>query len=146
MAASVLSAAVRASYSALARTRWLSTSSVHVLWQKSAQVTVSEDKRKLTLQCGGEQERRFHGIWLRHNCRCPVCTSVHSNQTTVEFKNLVRDIQVESANISGDQLNIEWSVSGSTVHSGYFPLDWLRDHDYSNPEQDRNNKPLVAVS
>ena len=85
-------------------------------------------------------------MWLRHNCQCPTCTSVHTGQTIVDPKLLVKNLQVESANISGDQLNIEWSVSGSTVHSGYFPLDWLRDHDYSKTEQDRNNKPLVAVS
>ena len=75
-----------------------------------------------------------------------MCTSAHNNQTVVEFKNLVRDIKVESASISGDQLNVEWSVSGRTVHNGSFDLDWLRDHDYSNTEQDHNNKPLVAVS
>ena len=121
--AAVLSAAVRASYSTLTRARWLITSSV--LWQQSgAQVAVSEDRRKLTLQCEGEQERRFHGIWLRHNCRCPVCTSAHNNQTVVEFKNLVRDIKVESASISGDQLNVEWSVMCQEEQCTMAPLIW----------------------
>ena len=43
-------------------------------------------------------------------------------------------------------MNVRWSVSGNTVHTGSFPVEWLRENDYSNPETNRNNKPLVAVS
>ena len=97
--AAVLSAAVRASYSTITRARWLSTSSV--LWQQSgAQVAVSEDRRKLTLQCEGEQERRFHGIWLRHNCRCPVCYSHNDNMSRVSYKQLV-GVELTSAHVKG---------------------------------------------
>lgn len=71
-------------------------------WQQMVQVTVSEDKRKVKLLCEGEQERRLHGIWLRHNCRCPTCTSVHHNQTVVDPKLLHRDLQVESARLNGE--------------------------------------------
>ena len=62
---------------------------------------MSEDGCKLKLLCEGEQERRFHGVWLRHNCRCPVCTSVHTNQTIVNPKDLNKDLKVESADIVG---------------------------------------------
>ena len=121
--------------------------SVRASAERPHRVEVSGDKRKLTLLCQGEQlERRFHGLWLRHNCHCPVCTSAHTGQTIVDPKYLFKNLKVESASISGDQLNVEWSVSGRTVHNGSFDLDWLKDHDYSNPEQDHNNKPLVAVS
>ena len=69
--------------------------------QQSVQVAVSEDGRKLKLQCEGEQERRFHSIWLRHNCRCPVCTSVHTNQTIVNPNCLTKDLRVDSATFEG---------------------------------------------
>ena len=71
-------------------------------WQQVVQVTVSQDKRKVKLLCEGEQERRLHGIWLRHNCRCPTCTSVHHNQTVVDPKLLHKDLQVESARMNGE--------------------------------------------
>ena len=81
------------------RVRWLSPSSSR--WQQGVQVAVSEDGRKLKLQCEGEQERRFHSIWLRHNCRCPVCTSVHTGQTIVNPNLLTKDLRVDFANLEG---------------------------------------------
>ena len=63
-------------------------------------MTVSEDKRKLTLQCGGEQERRFHGIWLRHNCRCPVCYSHNDNMSRVSYKQL-DGVELVCAHVKG---------------------------------------------
>ena len=64
-------------------------------------MVVSEDRRKLKLVCEGEQERSFHGLWLRHQCRCPACTSVHNNQTVVDGRLLVRDLRVEHADVEG---------------------------------------------
>ena len=121
--------------------RWLSTGLASL--QQNVRVVVSDDRKSLKLFCEGEQERRFHGLWLRHNCRCSSCTAIHHNwKSIVDGKN----IKVKSASVEGDQVNVEWCVSGSAVHTGYFPLNWLKENDYSNPETDRNNKPLVAVS
>ena len=47
---------------------------------------------------------------------------------------------------AGDQVNVEWSVSESTVHTGSFPLDWLKDNSYSSPVTHEKKRPLVAVS
>ena len=127
----------RGCVSSLSATRWLSTRLASL--QQSVQVTVSEDRKNLKLLCEGEPERRFHGIWLRHHCRCSQC---HNWQSIIDGRN----IKVKSANIEGDQVKVDWSVLGNTVHTGYFPLDWLKENDYSNPEPDWNNKPLVAVS
>ena len=81
------------------RVRWLYATPSR--WQQGVQVVVSDDGRKLKLQCEGEQERRFHSKWLRHNCRCPVCTSVHTNQTIVNPNVLTKDLRVESASLEG---------------------------------------------
>ena len=82
--------------------RELHTHPAQACWQQMVQVTVSQDKRKVKLLCEGEQERRLHGIWLRHNCHCPACTSVHHNQTIVDPTLLHRDLQVESARMNGE--------------------------------------------
>ena len=70
-------------------------------WQHSVRVTVSEDKKKLKLCCEGEHERQFHGLWLRHNCRCCDCTLPHANQTAVSAEHLTRDIRLKSALLQG---------------------------------------------
>ena len=77
--------------------KWLHTSSAF----SAHTVTVSEDNKKLKLLCENEPERRFHGIWLRHNCRCPECTSTYYNQTIVDPRLLVPSLRVESANVEG---------------------------------------------
>ena len=41
---------------------------------------------------------------------------------------------------------MKWSVSGDVAHTGSFPLTWIKENDYSSPNRNQNNKPLVAVS
>ena len=43
-------------------------------------------------------------------------------------------------------MDVQWSVSGNTAHSGSFSLDWLKENDYSNSKSDHNTKPLLAVT
>ena len=96
-AVSLVSSVCR-SCSASARVRLLYTSSTCL--QQSAQVVVSEDRRKLKLVCEGEQERRFHGLWLRHNCRCDVCYSHDTNMSRVSSSQLM-GVRVSAAHING---------------------------------------------
>ena len=80
--------------------RQLATSSA-IRLQQNVRVAVSEDKRKLAIKCEGEQERRFHGVWLRHNCRCPICTSASTGQTIVDPRLLTKDLKLERVDIKG---------------------------------------------
>ena len=109
---------------AFTNARWLSASSSR--WQQSVQVAVSEDGRKLKLQCEGEQERRFHSIWLRHNCRCPVCTSVHTGQTIVHYSNLTKDLRLASADVKGSPTVIEWRCNRSANALPAIKIAWYR--------------------
>ena len=96
MISSMVFARCAASLSLPLSVKWLHTSSAF----SAHTVTVSEDNKKLKLLCENEPERRFHGIWLRHNCRCPECTSTY-NQTIVDPRLLVPSLRVESANVEG---------------------------------------------
>lgn len=42
----------------------------------------------------------FHGIWLRHNCQCPLCYNVHSDQYIVEADALP-NVRVTRAEVNG---------------------------------------------
>ena len=79
--------------------RGVHASSVYL--QQIAKVAVSDDKRGMKLICEGEQERKFYGKWLRHNCRCPACTSVHTGQTIVDPKDLYKNLEIDHVGIEG---------------------------------------------
>lgn len=58
--------------------------------------SVIENGKKIKLLCDDEPERRYHGVWLRHNCRCPQCLSASSRQTVVVYEDL-RDVKITGA-------------------------------------------------
>ena len=70
------------------------------LVQYASTCSVSKDGKKLNLYCDGEPERRYHGTWLRYNCRCPVCLSPSTNQNIVHYSNLV-DLTIKDASLKG---------------------------------------------
>lgn len=105
-------------------TRVLSASRVLSLFQSfsstsrvlfASTCSVSKDGKKLELLCDGEQERRYHGVWLRHNCRCPICLPPLIQQNIVHHSNLV-DLKITDATVKGtgiiifstDQLENVW--------------------------------------
>ena len=71
--------------------------------QASVNVSVSEDGTKLKLLCDGEQERRYHGVWLRHNCRCPECFPAYSHQNIVHHSHL-EDLKLTNAKVKGNEI------------------------------------------
>ena len=80
----------------------------------SCNISVTEDGKKLHLVCDGEQERRYHGIWLRHNCRCPECLPVYSQQNIVHYSHLV-DLKLANAKVEGEYLNLTSSPFRCTL-------------------------------
>ena len=73
-------------------------------------VSVSQDGKKIRLSVEGEPERRYHGVWLRHNCRCPKCLIVSSNQNIVHHSELV-DLRIKEASVDDGKSNscVEWA-------------------------------------
>ncbi len=76
------------------------SNSVCKLFAVSASCDVSTDGKKLKLACDDDPERRYHGVWLRHNCRCSVCLPLSSQQNIVHHSNLV-DLKITNATIKG---------------------------------------------
>ena len=62
--------------------------------------SISRDGKKLNVQCDGEAEKRYHGVWLRHNCRCSVCLSPFTNQNIVHHSSLI-DLTIKDATLKG---------------------------------------------
>ena len=65
---------------------------------QATSVSVAEDGNKLHLLTEGELERRYHSVWLRHNCRCTECLSPTSWQNIVHHTHLM-DLKITDANL-----------------------------------------------
>jgi DUF971 family protein len=115
----------------------------------TSRVWVSEDGKRLQLKCGDEEERRYHGVWLRHNCRCRECLGQESDQNIVHHSHLV-DVTITNASIrNGDSVEVHWDGSTGS-HSCTFSVDWLKKYDYTtdgvHENRRRSQEPVVTVS
>ena len=73
-------------------------------------VSVNTQDNKMRVMCEGEEEgeMRYHGVWLRHNCRCPQCYD-HSAHNT-----LVRPHQLKGYNTHIEKVSVKGqSVEGN---------------------------------
>ena len=124
-------------------------------------VSVTDSGKKLQLLTEGDPERRYHSVWLRHNCRCPECYSQSAQFSTVHPDALTKDLHIISANIEGiyvshfltlshtHTLDDTVYVTFNSGHIGTYNIDWLIEHNYSDSDlQKRKRKeaePLVTV-
>ena len=67
---------------------------------KVAGIRPCEEGKKLRLSWADGHESSYHAVWLRHNCRCPTCTT-SSNQKMVERRDLESNTRVISSSIAG---------------------------------------------
>ena len=58
------------------------------------------DHEGIQISWNDKQKDYYHSVWLRHNCRCPLCLADHSEQKTVELIELVNS-RVTKASIQG---------------------------------------------
>ena len=64
-------------------------------------VSTADDGKKLKLICKKDGEMRYHGVWLRHNCRCPECYAHAAHNTTVRPEHLTGDNKILAAELKG---------------------------------------------
>ena len=71
------------------------------LYRSVCSVSLREvDRKGIEISWGDAQNNYYHSVWLRHNCRCPLCTAASSGQRTVESNELVNS-RVAKVNIKG---------------------------------------------
>ena len=71
------------------------------LFSSACSVSITGNGKKLNLRVEGEEERRYHGVWLRHNCRCSECYSPATNMMKVRLSYVAECKEIESAVIKG---------------------------------------------
>lgn len=79
--------------------------------------------------------RRFHPLWLRDNCLCPLCREPGSFQKTCDIGQLVRagGPRPAEVRVDGDVLTVDWDEQ--PAHRSVFPLPWLLAHAYDPPTE-----------
>ena len=71
-------------------------------------------------------ESKFHFMWLRDNC--PTAIHPTANMRVFNILTVSKNIFPKKYKIEKNKLNIDWSEGD---HSSKFNLKWLRDHCYT---------------
>ena len=85
---------------------------------KGTSVSVAEDGKKLYLWIDEEPERRYHSVWLKHNCQCPKCLSPFTDQVVVPVASLTLDTKITSAEIIG-KFSFDTTCLGTTSFTSF---------------------------
>ena len=87
--------------------------------------------------------RRFHPVWLRDNCLCPLCREPGSFQKTVDIGALLRSGGPTPAEVQliGDVLIVDWVEN--PAHRSVFPVSWLLAHAYDPPGEPQLVEPEI---
>lgn len=114
-------------------------------------ISIEDDGRKLYVNMNHGKSLKFHSVWLRFNCHCPVCKQEHSGQKLVDVADVNTDTVVTAAQIvnNGKTLKLLWSD-----HTGEIPFQFLQQNSYSDKERRRErfswisnkNLPIMTYS
>ena len=144
------------------RRAFLFTRTVHCFLHRSlCDVLIRDvDHEGIQISWNDKHKHYYHSVWLRHNCRCPLCLADHSEQKTVEPMELVNSrvtkastryielarITCTHVTLTDDNVNFTW-VSDNSEHEGFIPLQWLKQNCYSEETLNKKReaaKPTVA--
>ncbi|MEO8106936.1 MAG: TauD/TfdA family dioxygenase [Actinomycetes bacterium] len=93
------------------------------------QTPIACEERHLSLTTG-QQESRFHYVWLRDNCWCDECRVAQSGERKLYTADIPDDIAPLDAHLDGTRttLQVQWNDG----HASSYDLRWLDVHEYSN--------------
>ena len=83
-------------------------------------------------------ESKFHFMWLRDNC--PTAIHPTANMRVFNILTVSKNIFPKNYKIEKNKLNIDWSEG---YHSSKFNLKWLRDHCYTEINNQKYKSPYV---
>lgn len=78
---------------------------------------------------------RFHALWLRDHCPCPLCVGV-TKQKSIDFLDIPEGITPSNIDVNVEKggMRVEWSegphASRASPHVSEYSSEWLRAHSY----------------
>jgi len=73
-------------------------------------------------------ESHFHALWLRDNCRCPLCGQHETGRRISKIADVSADLSVAEVTVESDALDVKWNDG----HTGSFAGPWLRRFAYDD--------------
>ena len=89
---------------------------------------------------------RFHSMWLRDNCPCPICRHPHALERRFLFIDQPEPPRVTEAktDAAGDLSLTFAAVNGGPAHVSLFHAGWLRHHCYQDwARTERTHEPKL---
>ncbi len=75
---------------------------ITVIPQINVSATINTQDNKMKMLFNEADEMRYHGVWLRHNCRCPLCYDHAAQNSLVRPNHLERNNTIiEKVDING---------------------------------------------
>ncbi|TFK72986.1 Trimethyllysine dioxygenase [Pluteus cervinus] len=105
---------------------------------------ISSDESQVAIGWDPRTWSRFHHIWLRDHCRCPLCFHPTTKQRLLNTFEVPRDIKPVSVESKLDGLTVTWP--SSQPHTSFYPWSWLRRNSYDpvhKQEQNRDHEQIL---
>jgi len=104
-------------------------------------VKIIEDRQALAVNWPDGKNHRYHGIWLRDNGLDSSSRDPHNGQKKFSVADLTLDLEIVSAKVADNRLEIEFSDGTET----WLDLEWLKQHHYDRTEPPKLiNQALVT--
>lgn len=94
-------------------------------------LSADTDNDLLTVHWEDGHVSRFHAIWLRHQCWCPVCGTPETGVRGIRLHHIDETISFAAAEADRDYVRVIWPDG----HRSEYAARWLRNHCYSEEER-----------
>ena len=110
---------------------------------------VSQKESTLTVRFDDQSLGKFHYVWLRDHCQCPLCIHSSNKQKLHSSGDIPLDIKPRLVEADRSVLRIEWPTlssrksklvdSNEQIHSSLYDISWLhKEHNLFT-----NSMPVV---
>ena len=106
--------------------------------QKYTVKAIERKRNYLSIKWGDNFKSRFHFLWLRDNC--PTAIHPTANMRVFNILTVSKSIFPKEFKVQNKKLNIYWSEN---KHESQFELKWLRDHCYTEINNEKYKSPYV---
>src|SRR5215468_763915 len=101
---------------------------------------IEQQAEALAVSWADGGKTRFPFLWLRDNCRCPLCRDPRNGQRLFDALDLPEAPRPTAAILEGKHVAIRWEEG----HESCFAANWLAAHDLS-PEARARRLPDLRL-
>jgi gamma-butyrobetaine dioxygenase len=117
------------------------TAAIEATGDAAGLLTARQDGGLIRIARRNASELVFPAIWLRDNCRCPLCISPGNGQRLVDTADLPERPVAQKLIAGDDALTISWAPDG---HESRYGVSWLAAHAFDEASRAaRHSEPVL---